>query len=534
MSEITLVPVDKIHASPTNPRSSMEAEQLEELTASIRSLGVLEPLRLVANDNGYRIESGHRRFTAAGLAGKLEVPAIIVEESSEQEALAGLVTNLQREDLNPIDEARAYNNLKVKFGLTVDGVAEKTGVSKARVTTRLQLLELPAAAVELVYAGKLSPTTRLSLIDIAAVDEKLAVKVARACAGQAEWQAVLADEPMRVVSHIAKDNPKTYAILPTHAFDLGRLKLDKEVAERVESLKRGEYYPWSPRLDENVADQAVAAGVAYRHKKSDTVILTDLKWLAAQIPALAEAEVKARQKRAEEDAKAKARQKGLVAAGASKEDVDEDKRKELNRQLREAEAQGRTSARAANLELGRALLNELAVIKTDLPLNIEKLAAAALIGRFRSELFLSGLRYVFPEYQSEEKVGAKGDRVKIVYADGKMDAGRLFQEWFGRAEKPGEFLGRALIAIIASNYADQGVLPQSGRFPPVAGYSFTPDAWDNSGKGKHIKGLPFGEILLDVAKTIVPKELLAKDLPSAKPVAALQRRLAREAQAESK
>jgi ParB family chromosome partitioning protein len=153
------VPVDQIERNPDQPRQRFEGAALDELAASIREHGIVQPLVVSrVSDDRYRLIIGERRWRAAQLAGLAAVP-VVVKEASERATLElALVENLQRSDLNPLEEAEAYGRLMQEFGLTQQEVAQRVGKSRAAVANTLRLLSLPetlkrAVIEELITEG---------------------------------------------------------------------------------------------------------------------------------------------------------------------------------------------------------------------------------------------------------------------------------------------------------------------------------------------------------------------------------------------
>jgi ParB family chromosome partitioning protein len=152
---LLMLPVEAIERNPNQPRKRFEEAKLEELAASIREHGIVEPI-LVRKDGGrYRILAGERRWRAAQRAGLTEVPAVL-REASEREAFElALVENLQRADLNAIEEAEAYEVLLDAHGLTQEKIAERVGKERSTVANALRLLKLPEDVRDLVRGGEL-------------------------------------------------------------------------------------------------------------------------------------------------------------------------------------------------------------------------------------------------------------------------------------------------------------------------------------------------------------------------------------------
>ena len=140
------------------PRKTFEREALEALADSIATYGVLQPIIVRENtDFGtYEIIAGERRWRAAKMAGLTEIPAVIFDGDDLKAAQVALIENIQREDLNPVEEALGYGALIEKFGLTQDQVAKQVGKSRSAVANMLRLLDLPDAVLELLKSGELS------------------------------------------------------------------------------------------------------------------------------------------------------------------------------------------------------------------------------------------------------------------------------------------------------------------------------------------------------------------------------------------
>jgi ParB family chromosome partitioning protein len=149
------IPVDQLRAAPGQPRKVFDPGAIAELTASIAEKGILQPLLVRPSDDGYEIVAGERRFRAAREAGLTRVP-VIVRELSDQEALEiAIVENLQREDLNPVEEACAFRQL-LEFGASQEDVARAVGKSRSAVANSLRLLSLSQGALEALEAGQIS------------------------------------------------------------------------------------------------------------------------------------------------------------------------------------------------------------------------------------------------------------------------------------------------------------------------------------------------------------------------------------------
>lgn len=150
------ISIDEIDPNASQPRRDFDKEALEQLADSIREAGVLSPILVVENGMRYRIVAGERRYRAARLAGLNTVPCIVRSMTNEQQMEAALIENLQRQDLNPIEEAAAIRSLMQECGYTQEEAARKLGKSRPAIANALRLLNLPKAVTDLVVTGDLS------------------------------------------------------------------------------------------------------------------------------------------------------------------------------------------------------------------------------------------------------------------------------------------------------------------------------------------------------------------------------------------
>ncbi len=150
------IPVSDIDPNLSQPRKAFDKESLEQLADSIRHVGVLQPILVMENGTRYRIIAGERRYRASRLAGLTTVPCIVRGLDETQQLEAALVENLQREDLNPIEEAQAIRNLMEQCGYTQEEAAKRLGKSRPAVANSLRLLTLPQSVMNMVVDGKLT------------------------------------------------------------------------------------------------------------------------------------------------------------------------------------------------------------------------------------------------------------------------------------------------------------------------------------------------------------------------------------------
>ena len=165
--EMTTLPLSRIEPREEQPRDYFDEESLQTLADSIARYGVLQPITVRLQNSGYfQIIAGERRWRAARLAGLTEIPVRIIEADDRTTAELALVENLQREDLNPIEEARGYQSLIEDFGLTQEEAAKSVGKSRPAVANALRLLSLSPEVLRLVESGELSAGHARALVPV--------------------------------------------------------------------------------------------------------------------------------------------------------------------------------------------------------------------------------------------------------------------------------------------------------------------------------------------------------------------------------
>ena len=156
-SPYQLLPLHKIEPNPHQPRQDFDPEELENLAASITEHGVVQPLTVRETGSGYyQIIAGERRWRAARIAGLSEIPAVIIEADDRKTMELALIENLQRQDLNPVEEAQGYQVLMNEYGLTQEETAQRVGKSRPAVANALRLMNLCPEVLEMVGSGQLS------------------------------------------------------------------------------------------------------------------------------------------------------------------------------------------------------------------------------------------------------------------------------------------------------------------------------------------------------------------------------------------
>jgi len=166
------IPIDSVVFNPYQPRKNIDPESLEELAASIREVGVLQPIivRKVGEER-YELIAGERRWRAARLAGLSSIPAIIVEATDKEALSFALIENLQRTDLNPIEEAYGYKRLMQEFDLTQEEIAQMVGKKQSTIANKLRLLRLPAIVQEKLMDGTITERHARALLKLSSETE---------------------------------------------------------------------------------------------------------------------------------------------------------------------------------------------------------------------------------------------------------------------------------------------------------------------------------------------------------------------------
>jgi ParB family chromosome partitioning protein len=181
-SGLAEIPLSQISPNPYQPRKSFNEASIDELARSVREHGIVQPLVVTRAGDRYKLIAGERRFRAAQKAGLTSVPAVIKEIAQEGDALQiALIENIQREDLNPMEEALAYHQLHEDFGLTQEEIAQRVGKERSTVANFLRLIKLPEPVKKLLASGQLSMghARALLAVESAKKQEQLAARVVK-------------------------------------------------------------------------------------------------------------------------------------------------------------------------------------------------------------------------------------------------------------------------------------------------------------------------------------------------------------------
>jgi ParB family chromosome partitioning protein len=230
------IPIDQITPNPDQPRREFDETALMELAQSIELEGIIQPLlvrRTAANQ--YQIIAGERRWRAAKLAGLKDVPVILREANDQKVLELAIIENIQREDLNPIELALAFQRMAMELGLSHDQIGQKTGKQRVTITNSLRLLQLPEDVQEMVTARALSPGHARALLKFS--DDDIRREVARRCVAEG-WSVRQIENFTRPVSGAAKsDKPEPPPIDPNVKFAID--ELERVLGTRVRLVARG-------------------------------------------------------------------------------------------------------------------------------------------------------------------------------------------------------------------------------------------------------------------------------------------------------
>jgi len=197
----TRLPIEAIQPNPMQPRTVFQFERLEELAGSIRANGIIQPLIVRRDQDTYQIVAGERRWRAAKMAGLTDVPVIVQDVADSQLLELALIENIQREDLNPIETAHAYDRLHRELGLSHEEIGRRTGKDRSSIVNSIRLLKLPKEVQMLVATQRLSMGHARAILGLNSPEQQIQVAETAAAQGlsvrkvEATVQEMTSDRP---------------------------------------------------------------------------------------------------------------------------------------------------------------------------------------------------------------------------------------------------------------------------------------------------------------------------------------------------
>ena len=226
--------IEDIRPNPYQPRRSFDSEKIEELAASLRANGIIQPLVVRERPDGYELIAGERRWRAASIAGLREVPIVIKDVPDHEVLRLSLIENIQRENLNPMEEAEAYLRLTKEFDLSQESLADLMGKDRSTITNALRLLKLPEKIKQDVASGKISSGHARAILglDTDAKKQKLHREVLK--------RELSVRQTEKLVKKMRKENP----LSPRRKEDVQihhvREKLQRILGTQVKIIRKGE------------------------------------------------------------------------------------------------------------------------------------------------------------------------------------------------------------------------------------------------------------------------------------------------------
>ena len=228
-----MIPLDRIMPNPSQPRTTFDEAALEDLAASIKEVGVLQPILVRSREDGFELVAGERRWRAARIAGLMEIPAVIRDEDEEQwhNLTEALIENVQREELGPLEQAAAFRQLMEDFGWTHEEVGQRVAKSRSTITNLLRLLQLPPAIQGLVERGELSGGHAKALVSIE--DQVYAEHIAKRAAVEG-WSVRMVEEAARARAGVPPSGGGG-GRAPAAPRPAELIELEERLAERLEA-----------------------------------------------------------------------------------------------------------------------------------------------------------------------------------------------------------------------------------------------------------------------------------------------------------
>ncbi len=238
------IPIDQINANPDQPRSRFDDEALVELANSIDELGVLQPVVVEEGQTGFTLIAGERRWRAAKRAGLGTIPAVVRQKTGTHTLVEALVENVQRMDLTPLEEARAYSQLLEEYGMSQKEIAERVGKSRPAISNSLRLLTLPPEVQQLVEDGEISGGHARALAGLE--DQKYAVYLGEKAAADG-WSVRQIEDAVRIRREMGDKAPTSKTVRSIRPVEI--IELEKRLGEKLGSQVKINYRNQKGRLE---------------------------------------------------------------------------------------------------------------------------------------------------------------------------------------------------------------------------------------------------------------------------------------------
>jgi ParB family transcriptional regulator, chromosome partitioning protein len=225
------VAVDKIAANPDQPRTNFDDESLQELAESIKELGVLQPIIVEVDGEGFTLVAGERRLRAARRLGLATIPAVVREGTGDHTLIEAIVENIQRADLSPLEEAKAYSRLLEEYGMTQEAIANRVGKSRPTISNTLRLLQLPEEVQEILSKGDLTGGHVRALVGLD--DEKFAIYLAEKAVAEG-WSVRQMEDAVRLRREVESgDTGSAGGVKSIRPVEI--IELEKRLADQLEA-----------------------------------------------------------------------------------------------------------------------------------------------------------------------------------------------------------------------------------------------------------------------------------------------------------
>ena len=253
-NQITMVKISLVDPKNDQPRKYFDPDALEELCESIRENGLLQPILVRPYGEGrYQIIAGERRFRACRMAALTEIPAIILDRDDLKTAELALIENIQRENLNPIEEAMGYKALRDEYGMTQEELSEKIGKSRSAIANALRLLDLPDEILTMVAAGELSAGHARTLLGVKDHDDMLLLAQ---FAAEGDMSVRQLEEAVKKINKPKKEEKDEETVPFVDYFREMELKIQRTLGRKAKITDKGRkktltlYYEDNEDLDE--------------------------------------------------------------------------------------------------------------------------------------------------------------------------------------------------------------------------------------------------------------------------------------------